>query len=164
VSVTRRGQEHGFTLLELLVVMSIAGTLALIGGFGFVNYRSLAQQRGSTQELTSFLRNVSERSVSEGRTFCVDLAAGGQSYTLWQYACTAATGSQLPGMKQTQSPKVAITATVSSPLPSPPCPASDTCLYFYPRGTAVPATLRVASTVRPNVYVVHVEGLTARVY
>ena len=155
--------EDGFTLIELIVVMAIGGTLATLGVFGFSSFQTGSEHRGSTGELVSALRNASERSISEGRTHCVALAPGGRSYTTWRYAC-GATGSQLGGARKTQTPAVTIAATVSLPVPAPACPAGHSCLYFYPRGTATPATLTVASTKRSPTYTVHVEGLTARVY
>ena len=155
--------DRGFTLIELLVVMSIAGTLALISTFSFSNWRNTSQHQGSADELVSQLRNTSQRSISEGRTYCVDVASGGRSYTLWRTAC-GATGTQVAGPFTVQGPNVTLTAAVTPPTPAPVCPATSTCLYFYPRGTAVPAVVTVASAVRSKTYTVRVEGLTARVY
>ncbi len=158
----RRADERGFTLIELVVVMSLASVLASIGAFGFWNWRKTAQQQGSAQQLVSVLRNSSERAVSEGRTYCVDLDAGGGSYTLWRTACVAGTGSQVAGPYATQSTKVTITAEQTQP-PSV-CPASHKCMYFLPRGTGTATVLTVSSSARSRTYTVHVEGLTARVW
>lgn len=158
-----RQAEEGFTLVELIVVLALGGTLAALGAFGFATFQAGSEQRGSTAELVSALRSASERSISEGRTYCVDLIAGGRSYSTWRYACGAG-GSQLGGARTTQTREVTIAAAVSLPVPAPPCPAGHACVYFYPRGTATPATLTVASTKRSPTYAVHVEGLTARVY
>ena len=155
--------DAGFTLIELLVVMSIASTLALISAFGFSNWRNTSQHLGSADELVSQLRNASQRAISEGRTYCVDVASGGGSYALWRTACGAG-GAQVAGPYTVQSPNVTLTALPAPPTPAPACPASSKCLYFYPRGTAVPAVVTVASAERSKTYTVRVEGLTARVY
>jgi type II secretion system protein H len=155
--------DDGFTLIELLVVMTIATVLMSIGAFGFWNWRSTAQHQGSAQQLVSQLRNTSEQAISEGRTYCLDLAAGGRSYSLWRYACSAA-GSAAGGPYPTQSTKVTITAVLTQPPTVPPCPGGDQCMYFYPRGTAIPTTITVSSTARSRTYTIHVEGLTARVW
>ena len=157
--------EGGFTLIELLVVMSIAGTLALISTFSFSNWRDTSQHQGSADELVSQLRNASQRSIAEGRTYCVDVATGGRSYTLWRTACDA-TGAQVAGPVTVQGPTVTLAAILTPPVPvpAPLCPATSKCLYFYPRGTAVRASVTVASTVRSKTYTVVIEGLTARVY
>ena len=154
-------RQAGFTLVELLVVMSIAGVLASMGVFSFTNWRQTAQQQGSASELTSTLRTASVRAVSEGRAYCVNIS-GGTTYTLWRYTC--GTGTAVAGPFSVQSTKVSLAATVTPPSPTPACPAGSSCLYFYPRGTAIPATVTVSSTARSKIYTVNVEGLTARVY
>ena len=156
-----REAHDGFTMIELVVVMAIAGVLMGIGIFGFTNWQRTAQQQGSASQLVSTLRSASEQSVSEGRTYCVDISAG-TSYTLWRYSCLAGTGTQVAGPYTVQS-KVSFTTTNTLPSGAT-CPATDKCVYFYPRGTAVATTVAVQSAVRSRVYTVHVEGLTARVW
>jgi type II secretion system protein H len=153
--------ETGFTLVELMVVMVIAGVLMTIGVFSFVNYQKMAQQRGTAKEVVSLLRNASERAISEGRTYCIDIAADGLATRTWQRAC-GPSGTAIGGTTRTQSTKVTLDATVTNP--SPVCPTSHQCLYFYPRGTATPATVVVRSSARSKTYTVKVEGLTARVF
>lgn len=161
-------RESGFTMVELVVVMSIVGVLMAIATFGFTSYRNTSEQRGSAQEMLSALRSASEQAISEGRTYCVDLAAGAsgnRTYSTWRKACTAAGGgTQVGGTKQTQSARVTFTSAVTSPSPAPACAAGHSCIYFYPRGTALPATVTVASSARSKTYTIRVEGLTARVY
>jgi type II secretion system protein H len=155
------GDDSGFTLVELMVVMVIAGVLMTIGVFGFVNYQKTSQQRGTAKEVVSLLRNASERAISEGRTYCIDIAADKLSTTTWQRAC-GPSGTALGNTTRTQSIKVTLDATVTNP--SPVCPTSHQCLYFYPRGTATPATVVIRSSARSKTYTVKVEGLTARVF
>lgn len=164
----RRTSDDGFTLVELIVVMSIVGILMAMSAFGFSSYRNTSEQRGSAQEMVSVLRAASERAISEGRTYCVDLAAaasGNRAYSTWRKACTTAAGGvQSGGTRTTQSSRVTFTTTVTNPSPAPACAAGHACVYFYPRGTALPATVTVASSARSKSYTIRVEGLTARVY
>ena len=156
----RVGQD-GYTLIELVVTMSIAGVLASIAMFGFWTWQAGAQQRGSASQYMSQLRNASERAIAQGRTYCVDLAPDSRSYTVWQKNC--GTGTQVAGPFTAQGVKVSF--AVSATLPAgATCPSSHSCLYFYPRGTAVPGTVTVTSTARANVYTIHIEGLTSRVW
>jgi prepilin-type N-terminal cleavage/methylation domain-containing protein len=156
-----RSPDSGFTLIELLVTMAIASVLMSIGIYGFVNWQHTAQQQGSASSLVSTLRTASERAISEGRTYCVDVS-GGTSYSLWRYSCGSAVGTKVAGPYAVQS-KVSL-ATVNTLPAGAACPGGDKCVYFYPRGTAVPTTVTVSSSVRSRTYVVHVEGLTARVW
>jgi len=158
---SRFGQE-GFTLVELMVTMVIAGVLATIGSAGVFNWRNTSEHQGSAQEVVSQLRNAAERSVSEGRTYCVDLSPT-RTYSLWRYSC-GSLGTSVDGVRKTQSSRVTLESSVTLPSPTPACPGGDKCVYFYPRGTATPATILVKSSARSKVYTVHVEGLTARVY
>lgn len=158
----RSCEAQGFTLVELLITMVIGSTLAAIGGAGVFNWQRTAEHQGSAQEVVSQLRKAAERAVSEGRTYCVDLTPT-RSYTLWRYSCGPA-GTAFEGVRTTQSRRVTLQASVTLPSPAPACPAADKCVYFYPRGTATPATILVKSSARSKVYTVHVEGLTARVY
>jgi prepilin-type N-terminal cleavage/methylation domain-containing protein len=155
--------DVGFTLVELLVTMLIGSVLLSIGGLTIINWQRTAQQQGSSQELTSQLRKAAEQSVSEGRTYCVDLAPT-RNYTLWRYNCGGTGSVAVEATKRTQAPAVTLQSTVTAPIPAKPCPTGDSCVYFYPRGTATPATIQVRSSARSKVYTVHVEGLTSRVY
>lgn len=157
-------REDGFTLVELSVTMAIAGILASIATFGFTSYQNLAEQRGTAQQLTSELRKASVRATSEGRTYCVSVDDAGTSYSLWRYACDTTAGTRVTGPFDTQSSDVTIVPTVTTPTPAPTCTTGGACLYFYPRGTALPASLVVQSTARSNLYTIRVEGLTSRVY
>jgi type II secretion system protein H len=156
-------EDHGFTLVELMVVMVIVGVLMTIGVFSFANYQKTSQQRGTAKEVVSLLRNASERAISEGRTYCIDIASDQLSTTTWRRAC-GPSGTALGDTTRTQSTKVTLDATVTNPSPAPECPATHQCLYFYPRGTATPATVVIRSSARSKTYTVTVEGLTARVY
>lgn len=155
-------RDVGFTLVELLITMVIGSVLATIGGSSLFNWQKTAEHQGSAQEVVSQLRKAAERSVSEGRTYCVDFAPT-RSFTFWRYAC-GGTGTNVEGLRKTQSSRVTLEPTVSLPSPAPACPTGDKCVYFYPRGTATPATILVKSSARSKVYTIHVEGLTARVY
>lgn len=159
----------GFTLVELLVVMVIGGVLFSLGTFSFLKYRQNGEQRGSVQELVSVLRTASEQAISEGRTYCVALdnampTTANRSYSVWRKACTTAGGGTLVLTRTTQSSAVSLAASVTTPTPAPACATATACIYFYPRGTALPASVIVSSSARSKTYTIRVEGLTARVY
>lgn len=155
--------DAGFTLLELVVVMAISGVLVSIGIFGFASWQATSEQQGSADAVQSQLRNASTRAISEGRTYCVEVAPDGRSYSLYQYVCSSTAPGQLVlGPRRTQSSEVTLQASITGAAGT--CPSGSTCIYFRPRGTATPAAINVQSTKRSQVYTINVEGLTARVY
>ncbi len=156
--------DRGTTMLELVVVMAIAGVLMTIGTFGFTNWRHTSQHQGAAEELVSTLRGASVQAISEGRTYCLDIKSGGATYELWRYSCGGAGAVLVEATHSTQDAAVAYAATVTAPTPAPACPSGSRCLYFFPRGTALPAAVTVTSTHRTKTYTVRVEGLTSRVY
>jgi prepilin-type N-terminal cleavage/methylation domain-containing protein len=153
-------RDSGFTMIELMVVMSISSTLLAIGVFGFTSYQRTAEHKGTQQELASVLRNTSERAISEGRTYCVDVAENGLAYDIWRGAC--GTGTLVQGPLKTKDDRVTVLASDTNPAVesvSPTC-----CITFYPRGTATPTWLTVSSEAREATYTITIEGLTSRVY
>ena len=143
----------------------IASIMMSLGIFSFTSWQNTSEQSGTAQSLVSALRNAAERSVSEGRTYCVDFpGTTAQSYVVYQHSC--GTGTLAPGGAKTESTKVALTTSATAPPAALnlTCPTSHACIYFFPRGTATAATVNVTSTARSKVYVIHVEGLTARVW
>lgn len=148
-------------MIELLVTMMIASVLASIASVGVLTWRNVAEQQGSAHELVSELRKTVQRSVSEGRTYCVAFTPT-RSYAVMRSSC-GSTVALVGGAQTTQSSRVSLMASVSGPSGLVGCPAGSTCVYFYPRGTATPARILVRSSARDKVYAVQVEGLTARV-
>lgn len=157
-------RDAGFTLLELMVTISIAGILMAITTWGMRNYLLSNRQAGTASDIRSALRNAGERSLSEGRTYCVYFTA--TTWTLYRSDCTVA-ADKTQGPSAVQDVSITLTSVSfvppSSPVPgqNTACPTANRCAYFYPRGTALAGSLQV--TRGSKVYTIAVEGLTARV-
>ena len=154
-------QTGGFTVIELLAAMVIVSVLAAVGTTGVFRWRNAAEHRGSSAEIVSALRKAAERSISEGRTYCMAFT-GLRSYALWRFTC--GTGTQVEGTLETQSSRVTLDGPTNALSALQPCLGDARCVYFFPRGIATAATILVRSSARDAVYTIHVEGLTARVY
>lgn len=154
--------EGGFTLIELMVavaLMSVVGALSLTA---LVNYQKAADLEGSADDLVSALRTGAQRSVTEGRTFCMSFDTTTNSYTLYRSTCASTSLVALPA-KRTRGPAV-LSAPTFTPANSARdvCQVGSGCAYFYPRGTGSPGTVVVRRPDGKSITVT-IEGLTSRV-
>lgn len=115
-------RDSGFTLIEVLMTISLLGLMMGIAVAGFARYSNAHEQDGTARSLQSGLRQAQQRAVTEGRAMCVAFTA--TSYTVWRSACDATTGTKVEGPTMTESEAVQIE------LPAPQT------LTFTPRGTA----------------------------
>lgn len=165
---TERGADSGYTLIETLVAMAIFSIVAVTAVWGLRSYQHAQEANGTAHDVVSALRNVAERSQSEGRTYCVAFASGGATWDVWRYSCdpayvtpTSPTPVRVLSNQRTQGSTLVSVGTAFANVGA--CPAGLTaCVYFYPRGTASQGALKVTQGSR--VFTVNVEGLTGRVY
>jgi prepilin-type N-terminal cleavage/methylation domain-containing protein len=164
VRTSSAASDSGFTLIELIVTITIASILMAIGMFAMRNFLISNREAGTASGIRSALRNASENSLSQGRTYCIYFTA--TSWTVYKSDCTVA-ANKVNGPFQVNDPSITLTS-ISFPAPgsavpgqTTACPDAGKCAYFYPRGTALPGDLQVT---RPGkAYSLHVEGLTSRV-
>ena len=156
--------DRGFTLVELLVTMSVGAILVGLAGTSLAGWSASNAHKGTRDEVVSSLRNVAQRALSEGRTYCVAFRADG-SWRTYRRSCDGA-GQQVQALSaNTPGSALAATFTYVSGQPSACTVAAtaNSCAYFYPRGTATKGTVTVTRTGKPT-YTVNVEQLTSRVY
>jgi len=67
----RKGNEKGFTLIELMIVVAIIGILAAIAIPNFMNYQCQANQREGQAQLSN-LRTALETYYAENNTYTND--------------------------------------------------------------------------------------------
>lgn len=149
-------------MVEILVATVLMGLLGALSVAALVNYQRAADVQGSADDVVSTLRTLAQRSVTEGRTYCVQFDTSASSYTVYRSTCSSSSTVVVP-TKQTRGP-----AVVSSPsfAPADPvtdvCPAGDDCAYFYPRGTGSPGSVVVERPGGESITIT-IEGLTSRV-
>ncbi len=91
--------QHGFTLIELIMVMVLIGVLAAYAVPKFD--RSGFDARGFHDETLALLRYAQKAAVAQRRTVCVSLSATGVSLSIFAAnpavgACSAAPAFTLP--------------------------------------------------------------------
>ena len=155
--------DNGVTLIELLVTLSLAAVLSGLATGAYVGYARSSRQSGTVTQIQSMLRNTAERSLSEGRTYCVSFDTTAGTWTIYRKVCGPTPGVLAEGPFTVDTgirlASVAFTIPTGS---STTCPTPGTCAYFYPRGTASPGGLQVRSS-SSKVYSIDVKGLTSRV-
>jgi prepilin-type N-terminal cleavage/methylation domain-containing protein len=78
--VSRR--SHGYSLIELLTVVAIIGTIAVCAVPAFANYRRRMSVLAAAEQLRNILRLTRSRAVSSGHNVGVKFIAGRE----WTYA------------------------------------------------------------------------------
>jgi hypothetical protein len=122
------------------------------------------REAGTANGVRRALRNASESSLSQGRTYCVLFTA--TTWTVYKSDCTVS-ANKSSGPFQVNDTSITL-SSVSFPAPASAvpnqttaCPQAGKCAYFYPRGTALPGTVQVTRS--SKTYTISVEGLTSRV-
>lgn len=87
--------EHGFTLVELIMVLVIIGVLAVVAVPRFFD-NSIFQSRGFADQVQSTLRYAQKTAIAQRRFVCVAVGANPASVTL-TYGDTANCGFDLAG-------------------------------------------------------------------
>lgn len=157
--------DGGFTLVEALTVMAIAGVLMAISVWGMHSYLVSSREKGTATEIQSTLRNTADRSLAEGRTYCVLFTS--TTWSVYVHDCAVSTNLTDGPHKAGGSDQ-----TLDAVFPVPPgmdptevtnCPSSGRCAYFYPRGNAIAGTVTISRNGSGKQYTVTVIGLTGRV-
>lgn len=156
--------DGGVTLIELIVTLTLMGIVMSIGILAMRNFLMSNREAGTANGIRSALRNASETSLSQGRSFCVYFTS--TTWTVYKTDCTV-TANKVGGPYKVDDPSITL-SSISFPAPATPvpnqttaCPTASRCAYFYPRGTALPGSLRVVRG--GKTYTLNVEGLTSRV-
>jgi len=162
-AVERHPGDAGVTLIELIVTITLASILMVIGMFAMRNFLLSNREAGTAGDIRSALRNASELSLSQGRTYCVYFTA--TTWAVYKSSCTVA-ANKTDGPFAVDDPSITLSTLFTAPgVPVPnqttACPVASRCAYFYPRGTALAGNVSVTRS--SKTYTISVEGLTSRV-
>jgi prepilin-type N-terminal cleavage/methylation domain-containing protein len=156
--VRRTTADAGFTLLETMVTISIAGIVMAFAVSGWTAYAKVSAQEGAVQLVQSVLRQAQQQAVTEGTSICAEFDVPQDRFTLYRGACDDAAKVKLNG-----SYRLEARAHLSSAAFTSATGATGSGVTFTSRGTAWPGSISITRDDSSVVRVVKVEGLTGRV-
>lgn len=143
----------GFTLIEVLTVITLMGIVLAISVSGWARWTQANEQAGTASKIEATLRQAQQQAVTEGSSICVLFSPSADSWTTYRGACGATT-STLEGPVKIDSKRVHLIT---------PSFASSAGVTFTSRGTATPGSLVVTRDGSSRQIQIKVEGLTGRV-
>lgn len=177
----RDADQSGFTLVELLMVISIVAILMTLAAFSIRHFWFVRSLQSAQDGLVTQLRRQQQQSVAEshpriygvrfpgagGSTYGllrVQLGSGGGADSCVQYETRTFDGVEIfsPGNSShtnfPDSPEATLCRTQV-----PGANASDEMVFFYARGTATAGQVKVRHPLLDRRKLVCVYGLTGRV-
>lgn len=150
-------RDGGFTLLEILVTISLLGVMMAIAVSAGSSWAKAREQSGTASQVESVLRQTQQRAVTEARNLCVRFEETQREYSTYTGECDNAP-------VKVAGPIVAANGDVRLTSPSfTGRYSTGDGVTFYARGTASRGSVMVTRTGHSKVYTVAVEGLTGRV-
>lgn len=148
--------DQGFTMIELLVSLSILGVMTALAVSGWSGYARSNEHSGTRSDIVSALRAANMRALAEAKPYCVTFDVAAATWSTRRLSCA---GVVVKGPEQVEGPQIALAGAGFLQ----PDGTTQPQVLFTPRGTGSKGSLKVTRSGSSKVYVVSVEGLTGRV-
>jgi prepilin-type N-terminal cleavage/methylation domain-containing protein len=165
--------QRGFTLVELLVVISITSVLLTLSASALRNYWLTQALKGSTEQLVSQLRQLQQRTDAESHpvVYGARFEVGTPNWATVRYDPKSATTTTDDECTLVATPSFSDGVNVSAADFDPPagldvskCPSpAQDFTFFYARGTATQGAVTLTHSTTGRSETVSVLPLTGRV-
>jgi prepilin-type N-terminal cleavage/methylation domain-containing protein len=176
----KRDNEHGFTLIELMVVMSITTVLLGLGAFAVRNFWLVRSLSGGQDEIASQMRAVQSKVMAESNPliYGIGFREGTSEWQIVRYRAAVGTtpascvgdGTRRFDAKVTISDVdfettlagqdvSAMVGLCDDVIAAPP----DGFVFFLPRGLATAGTVTIRQSILDRTATVEVFSLSGRV-
>lgn len=125
--LSSRGAEGGFSLIEMLVVVSLIGLMVVVGYPNMIEWLDRYQVRGAASELAANIQLQRMRAVSQNAEFSIAFDAASGTYSLFEG--DPDTGTMLEPVARTLPQGVAFSGA------DDPVGVADDVILFHPDGS-----------------------------
>lgn len=158
-------EQSGFSMIELLVAMSVMTILMGLGSYALFSYSRAQVLTGSATQVLTDLRDAQVRAQAEVRTYRVTFNVGADSYQIQrQETTTGACGGTPPCWVGVES-RVFLDSTIDltgASFASSLCGPAGSDVYFCPRGVSSDGSAILRSTRLNQDREIRVHGLSSR--
>lgn len=159
-------REDGFSLLELLVVLTLASILVSLSALAFRHYWQQRSLYGAQDLTVTQLRGLQERAVSESHplVFGARFTVGATTFRLFRYNPQTGVCAELETYEFDAGVEVTNVDFGTPPGITPPaCAPVGRSVYFYAKGTATEGALTFNQPATERQIGLEVSALTGRV-
>lgn len=167
-------KEEGFTIPELMVVVSLMAVIVALGSVALRNYYQVRSLKEAQGMVVTQLRQVQQRSVAESHPniYGVRFRKGTNEWSIVRYdantaTCSVVTSKTFEGGVIVASDSGTLISAAAGTVPcrnaSPGASAENEVALFNPSGTATSGSLRLTSAPLARSKNLTISALTGRV-